>query len=127
MEHEIQNQFRVTPIVFLTPARAAPNFRGVSEPDFAAQFFQQSFEPAAVTTGLESDDHVALELGVESAHFLFVLVLKFVELDFSTLSCQITDRLLSCMKVNADIYCVHSASFRSHDVCWLYVYYSRGG
>src|SRR5690348_4787340 len=57
---------------------------------------------------------MALELGIESAHLFFVLVLKFVELKFSILSCQITDGLLSCMKVNADIYCVHSASFQSH-------------
>jgi hypothetical protein len=40
MKHEVQNQFRVTPIVFLAPARATPNFRGVPEPDFATQFFQ---------------------------------------------------------------------------------------
>src|SRR6185369_14512420 len=33
---------------------------------------------------------------------------------FATVSCQITDSLLSCMKVNADIYCLHSASFQSH-------------
>jgi hypothetical protein len=40
MEHEVQNQFRIASIVFLTPAGPAPNFRGVPEPDFATQFFQ---------------------------------------------------------------------------------------
>src|SRR5437870_13593608 len=39
---------------------------------------------------------------------------EFVRDELTSFSCQITDRLLSCMKVNADIYCVHSASFQSH-------------
>src|SRR5437773_10753431 len=57
---------------------------------------------------------MTLELFVESAHLLFVLVLQFTSDEFASFSFQITDRLLSCMKVNADIYCLHSASFQSH-------------
>src|SRR2546430_16132353 len=33
--------------------------------------------------------------------------------EFASFSFQITNGLLSCMKVNADIYCLHSASFQS--------------
>src|SRR6185436_536218 len=54
------------------------------------------------------------ELLVESTHHLFVLVLQLTSDEFACFSFQITDRLLSCMKVNADIYWVHSASFQSH-------------
>src|ERR1700681_655697 len=83
------------------------------KPDFAAQFLEQSFEPGTVPTGLQAHDHVPAELGVESPHLLFVLVLKFTGDEFASFSFQITDRLLPCMKVTADIYCVHSASSQS--------------
>src|SRR5712691_12380309 len=86
----------------------------MAEPDFIAQFLEQSFEPGAVTTSFEADDYLPAELGVESPHHLFVLVLQFTSDEFASFSFQITDRLLTCMKVNADIYCVHSASFQSH-------------
>ena len=39
------------------------------------EFFEQLFEPGTVTTGFQPDDHAPLELLVESAHFVFVLVL----------------------------------------------------
>src|SRR5438046_2519310 len=86
----------------------------MAEPDFAIQFLEQSFEPGAVTTGFQPNDHLPAELGIESPHRLFVLVLQFTGDEFSSFSFQITDRLLPCMKVNADIYCLHSASFQSH-------------
>src|SRR5712691_5454065 len=86
----------------------------MAEPDFATEFFEHSFEPRAVAAGLQTDDHSAAELCIKHSHLVFVLVLEFVGDDLSTFSCQITDRLLSCMKVNADIYCFHSASFQSH-------------
>ena len=85
----------------------------MTQPDFATQFLEQSFEPGAVTTGFQADDYWTAELGIESTHLLFVLVLQFTGDEFASFSFQITDRLLSCMKVNADIYCVHSASFQS--------------
>src|SRR5216684_1109044 len=85
----------------------------MAEPDFIAQFLEQSFEPGAVTTCFQADDYRTAELGVESPHLLFVLVLQFTGDEFASFSFQITDRLLACMKVNADIYCVHSASFQS--------------
>src|SRR2546426_12605064 len=80
------------------------------EPDLATKLLKQLFEPGAVTTSFQADDHAPGELRVESAHFLFVLVFEFTDDEFASFSFQITDRLLSCMKVNADIYCVHSAS-----------------
>ena len=86
----------------------------MAQPDFATEFFQQSFEPGTVTTGFQSYDDLAAELRVESTHQGFVLVLELVEQNFSSISCQITDGLLTCMKVNADIYFLHSASFQSH-------------
>src|ERR1700681_2492003 len=85
----------------------------MTEPDFATHFLEQSFEPGAVTTGLQAHDHVPAELGVESPHLVFVLVLQLTGDDFASFSFQITDRLLPCMKVNADIYCLHSASSQS--------------
>src|SRR5216684_8535383 len=85
----------------------------MAEPDFIAQLLEQSFEPGAVTTCFQADDYPATELGVESPHLLFVLVLQFTGDEFASFSFQITDRLLPCMKVNADIYCVHSASSQS--------------
>src|SRR5258706_7072842 len=113
VEHEIQNEFGVAPIVLLPPAGPAADLGGMPEPDFATQLLEQSFEPGAVTTCFQADDYLPAELGVESAHLLFVLVLHFTGDEFASFSFQITDRLLSCMKVNADIYCVHSASFQS--------------
>src|SRR6266446_1224413 len=83
------------------------------KPDFATQFLEHSFEPGAVTTGFQAHDHLPAELGVETPHLLFVLVLQFTGDEFASFSFQITDRLLPCMKVNADIYCLHSASFQS--------------
>src|SRR6266581_5593482 len=85
----------------------------MAEPDFATQLLEQSFEPGAVTTSFQAHDHPTTELGVKSPHHLFVLVLQFTGDEFASFSFQITDRLLPCMKVNADIYCVHSASFQS--------------
>src|SRR6266446_5991616 len=83
------------------------------KPDFAAQFLEQSFEPGTVTTSLQSHDHLPADLGIESPHRLFVLVLQLTSDEFACFSFQITDRLLPCMKVNADIYCLHSASSQS--------------
>src|SRR5689334_19625980 len=86
----------------------------MAQPDFAAELFQQSFEPGTVTTGFQAHDHRTTELCVESSDCGFVLMLKLLKPKFATISCQITDGLLSCMKVNADIYFLHSASFQSH-------------
>src|SRR5260370_21589462 len=85
----------------------------MAEPDFATQFFEHSFEPGAVTTCFQADDYWPAKLGVESSHHFFVLVLQLMKDEFASFSFQITDRLLSGMKVNADIYCLHSASFQS--------------
>src|SRR5882724_3226586 len=85
----------------------------MTQPDFATQFLEQSFEPGTVPTGFQPHDHVPAELGVESPHGLFVLVLQLTGDEFASFSFQITDRLLPCMKVNADIYCLHSASSQS--------------
>jgi len=61
-----------------------------------------------------SDDNgPPCELLVEGPHCGFILVLQFRSDEFSCFSYQITDRLLACMKVNANIYCFHSASFQS--------------
>src|SRR5437016_2760857 len=114
MDQQIQNQFRVAPIVLLPPARPTPNLGRVAQPDFVAQSFEQLFEPGAVTTGFQPDDHAPTELRVEGAYFVFILMFEFARDELTSFSCQITDRLFSCMKVNADIYCVHSASFQSH-------------
>src|ERR1700730_8213994 len=114
MEHQIQNEFGVAPIVLLPPTSPAADLGGMAEPDFATQFLEQSFEPGAVTTSFQAHDHAPLELCIESSHLLFVLVLQLIKDEFASFSFQITDGLLSCMKVNADIYCVHSASFQSH-------------
>src|SRR5947209_2036550 len=85
----------------------------MTEPDFATQSLEQSFEPGTVTTSLQTDDYGPPELCIESSHLLFVLVLQLMKDEFASFSFQITDGLLSGMKVNADIYCVHSASFQS--------------
>src|SRR5262245_35952889 len=85
----------------------------MAQTDFAAEFFQQTFEPGTVTTGFQAHDHRTSELSVESTHRCFVLVLELAEHNLATISCQIADGLLSCMKVNADIYFLHSASFQS--------------
>src|SRR5712691_8533261 len=113
VEHQIQNEFGVAPIVLLPPTSPTADLGGMPEPDFATQFLEQSFEPGAVTTSFQADDHLPVELGVEGPHRMFVQVLQFTGDEFASFSFQITDRLLSCMKVNADIYCVHSASFQS--------------
>src|SRR5229473_3213401 len=83
------------------------------KPDCATQLLEQSFEPGAITTSFQAYDHLPAELGVESPHLVFVLVLQFTGDEFASFSFQITDRLLPCMKVNADIYCLHSASSQS--------------
>src|SRR5258708_339577 len=113
VEQQLQNEFGVAPIVLLPPTSSAADLGGMPKPDFATQFLEQSFEPGAVTTGFQTHDYVPAELGVESPHLVFVLVLQFTGDEFASFSFQITDRLLPCMKVNADIYCVHSASSQS--------------
>ena len=75
----------------------------MTEPDFATQLLEHGFEPGTVTTGFQAHDYWFLELLVESPHLLFILVLQFNDDEFASFSFQITDRLLSCVKVNADI------------------------
>ena len=70
----------------------------------------------AVTTGFQAHHYGARELLLESTHLLFVVVLQFRNDEFASFSFQITDRLLSCMKVNADIYCIHSAQSLSQQL-----------
>src|SRR4029077_4493544 len=98
VEHEIQNEFGVAPIVLLPPTSPAADLGGMAQPDFATQFLEHSFEPGAVTTCFQADDYRPAELGVETTHLLFVLVLQFTGDEFASFSFQITDRLLSCMK-----------------------------
>src|SRR5216684_3258975 len=113
VEHQIQNEFGVAPIVLLPPTSSAADLGGMTQPDFATQLLEHSFEPGTVTTCFQADDYLPAKLGVKSLDHLFVLVLQFTGDEFASFSFQITDRLLPCMKVNADIYCVHSASFQS--------------
>src|SRR6185503_2858994 len=127
VEHQLQNEFRIAAIVLMSPARATTNLRGITQPDFATEFFQQSFEPGTITAGFEPNDHLASKLRIESAYFCFALVFKFVEDKLSALRCQITNRLLSCMKVNADIYSFHSASFQSQCLRAECEFTTRGG
>src|SRR5258708_33462147 len=121
VKHELQNEFGVAPIVLLPPTSPAADLGGMPQPDFATQLFEHSFEPGTVTTCFQADDYLPAKLGVESPHHFFVLVLQFTGDEFASFSFQITDRLLTCMKVNADIYCVHSASFQypSHNALSL--------
>src|SRR6185369_2227788 len=114
VDHQIPNEFGITPIALLPPACPTPNFRGIAKPHFATESLEQGFEPETVTTGFQTNDDLSLELLVESAHLLFVLVLQLSNDEFASFSFQITDRLLPGMKVNADVYCAHSASFQSH-------------
>src|SRR5229473_6242564 len=113
VEHQIQNEFGVAPIVLLPPTSPAADLGGMTQPDFATQSLEHSFEPGTVTTCFQADDYLPAKLGVESSHHFFVLVLQFTSDEFASFSFQITDGLLPCMKVNADIYCLHSASFQS--------------
>src|SRR5215831_3808463 len=85
----------------------------MAEPDFTSHLLEQPLEPRAVATGLQAHDDRSSKLLVEAPHRSFVLVLQFQSDEFASFSFQITDRLLPCMKVNADIYCLHSASFQS--------------
>src|SRR5689334_21971533 len=85
----------------------------MTEPDFATKLLEHGFEPGAVTTGFQAHDYWSRELLVENTHLLFVLVLQCSNDEFASFSFQITGRLLSCMQVNADIYCLHSASCQS--------------
>src|ERR1044072_8146288 len=114
VDHEVQNEFCITAIVLLPPTSAAPNFGGIAQPHFAVQLLQHGFEPRTVATCFETDNNVSCECGVETADLVFVLVFQFACDEFASFSFQIANGLLSCMKVNADIYCVHSASFQSH-------------
>src|SRR5882757_4197561 len=91
VEHEIQNEFGVAPIVLLPPTSPAADLGGMSEPDFATQLLEQSFEPGAVTTSFQADDNLPVELGVEGPHLLFVLVLQLSGDEFASFSFQITD------------------------------------
>src|SRR5205807_9703097 len=75
MEHQIQNEFGVAPIVLLPPTSPAADLGGMPEPDFASQSLEHSFEPGTVTTGFQTDDYGSRELCIESSHLLFVLVL----------------------------------------------------
>src|SRR5882724_3399325 len=75
VEHQIPNEFGIAPITLLPPTSTAPNFRGIAEPHFATELLEHCFEPGAVTTGFQADDHLTLELFVESSQPLFVLVL----------------------------------------------------
>src|SRR6185295_2202415 len=112
--HQLPNEFGVAPIILLPPTSATPDLGGMTEPDFVTEFLEQGFKPGAVTAGLQAHDHLTLELLVESTHLLFVLVPQCGNDEFASFSFQITDGLLPCMKVNADIYFFHSASFQSH-------------
>src|SRR5205814_3202271 len=66
MEHQLQNEFGVAPIVLLPPTSPAADLGGMTQPDFATQLLEQSFEPGAVTTGFQADDYWSAELGIES-------------------------------------------------------------
>ena len=103
---QLQNQIGIAPIVLLPPFGELPNVSGVADPDLATQFFQQFFKPGRITTALKSYDYpLAGKLFVESPHRLPVLVQQHQLFYLSIFGCQITDRLLTSMKVHPDIYC----------------------
>src|SRR5256885_3787112 len=86
VEHQIQNEFGVAPIVLLPPTSPTADLGGMSEPDFATQFLEHSFEPGAVTTSFQANDYRTAELGVESSHHFFVLVLQLMKDEFASFS-----------------------------------------
>src|SRR5207237_10786465 len=92
MEHQIQNEFGVAPIVLLPPTSPAADLGGMSKPDFTTQLLEHSFEPGTISTGFQAHDYLPAKLGVESSHLLFVLVLQLTKDEFTSFSFQITDR-----------------------------------
>src|SRR6266700_7305191 len=103
---QLQNQVSIAPIVLLPPFGILANVSGVPNPNLAPQFFQQFFKPGRIAAALKANDYaLPAKLFVESPHPGRVLVPQHQLLNLSTFGCQITDRLLTSMKVHPDIYC----------------------
>src|ERR1700716_762513 len=103
-EHQHQDQIRIAAVVLL-PSWCFPSDLGwVPQPHCVLHTFQQLFEPAAVTTGLQPYDHFTLELRVELTH-LAALVLQLMLVDLAISAVAITNRLLPRMKINSKVYC----------------------
>jgi len=72
-----------------------------------AKFIKHILEPLAAAPGFKPDDYLALKLRVKLANVLVSRLVRFVlkttSVNLTVFSCQITQSLLRCMEINADV------------------------
>src|SRR5262245_12727984 len=115
-EHDLQDQLGIPTIIFLPPVCSTPNLVSMPHPYCVTKFFEHRFKPGAVSTGLQSHDHLAGELRVESANIVLAMV-ELYQLNFSIGRVTVSYRLHPGVEIHAAIYCSsHSASLQRSTV-----------
>src|ERR1051326_8235763 len=105
-QKQFQYQISIPSVVLLPPPGKLPNVGSVAYPNLTPQFFQQFLEPGRITTAFKAHDHwLAGKLLIKGSYLTWLIVHQHQVLDLSSFGCQITDRLLTSMKVHPDIYC----------------------
>src|SRR5687768_18383876 len=73
---QLQDQFRIAPVVLLPSPGAPPNLGRVPEPNLVPEFVLQLFEPGRISAGLEAHDSRTGPLGLELTERFLELVLS---------------------------------------------------
>jgi hypothetical protein len=74
----LQNQLRISPIIFLLPRRGCANLCRMTDQAFDSQFFHEIQKPLHRSRGFDTHSHRAWKRGIKLAHVVaFVLESHF--------------------------------------------------
>jgi hypothetical protein len=109
----IEDEFSVTPVVLLLAPGAAADFDRIAEPHPVAETRRQLLEPGAVAAGLQPDNDLAGEPGIEAAEVV-TLVMKLPVVYLAVRRVTVADRVLTRVEVHPTIDRHRHLLVRSH-------------
>ncbi|MGB8540520.1 MAG: hypothetical protein WCD49_02680 [Candidatus Acidiferrales bacterium] len=74
VQQQVQQQFGVTPVVFLTAQRAFSDDIGIPNQQAMPEGFQQSVKPPCIPSGLQAHDSGNRKLRVENTHVVTLMI-----------------------------------------------------
>jgi hypothetical protein len=104
MAKEIEQEFRVTPIVFLPAASELADGQSVADTQLMTERFDDAVEPQGIAGSFHADERGSWKVGIKRTH----VVALMVERDFVLLSVTFVhpaESLCADMQIHSDVHC----------------------
>jgi hypothetical protein len=72
-EQEVKDESRIAPIILLSALSYPPDLGSVADEYLVAEALDEFDEPSAISTGLQANDHLSCERGIEATN-IFLMV-----------------------------------------------------